>query len=501
MIDPSHLSEIKTWPLILRVCRLLRESNLTGYVVGGWVRDNLLGREADDIDFAVDGDGLDAAAHVAGDLNGKCVTLDKVNRVARVVMPEAVTRDTPRCTLDFATLQGTLEQDLTRRDFTINAIALDLREDGQVKVVDPGGGLQDLKNRLVRATGDGVFAADPVRLVRAVRLAATLDLSVDPGTEAILRRDAHLISRVAGERTREELLLLFAEPGSGGCLAYLQELGLLTAVFPELAVTRGVVQPNEHYWDVLDHSIRTVEALDYVLRRGTWQYAGETALEETPWPPDVETYFECELAHGSTRRTLLKLSALLHDIAKPQTMSVEESGKVRFLGHGQEGAAIAVAILERLRFGTREKRFVETAVKYHLRPTQMGWPELPTRRAIYRYFRDTGEAGVGILFLSLADHLATRGPAFHLSNWQIHTRTIRHILSQKQDEPQRESRLIDGHDIMSAFRLNPGRQVGELLEMVHEAQAAGEVATREEALEMVRSVLSQKPTSQAQEID
>jgi len=189
---------------------------------------------------------------------------------------------------------------------------------------------------------------------------------------------------------------------------------------------------------------------------------------------------------------LLKLAALLHDIAKPQTKTIDEGGRMRFLGHANEGAAIAVNILERLRFSGKEVRLVEIMVRHHLRPGQMSHNELPSRRAIYRYFRDTGDAGIDILFLSLADHLATRGPQLNLDEWKEHAKLVEYVLSQRFQEETLVSppKLIDGHDLINVFGMRPGPKIGELLEAVREAQAAGELITRQDALTYIRNRLA-----------
>jgi len=491
MFDLSHLTESKTWPLILKVKRILDDSGVEAYLVGGWVRDALLGREEEDVDFAVKADGLDVAHQVALAVGGTFVPLDEVNGVGRVVLQD---RGTGQLTLDFARFEGTIEADLGRRDFTIDALALDLRafeDNGQARVLDPFHGIDDLRDKAVRAVSDKAFVADPVRLLRGVRLAATLGFAMEAVTSAMTRRDAGLVSRVAGERVREELLLLLSVAGSGTFVEQLEKLGLLIALFPELGPAKGVIQPKEHYWDVLQHSIKTVSAFDFLVRQGVWEYADEKTLSVVPWSEELEDYFGEAVSHGSTRATMFKLVALLHDVAKPQTRTVEAGGRVRFLGHGQEGAVIAAEVMERLRFSAKETKLVETAVKFHLRPTQMGLPELPTARAIYRYYRDTGEAAVGILFLSLADHLATRGPSLDTSNWTLHNRVVEHILSQREREPSRLVRLIDGYDIMARFGLIPGRKLGEIIEIVREAQASGEVITREDAFDLVRRVLAE----------
>jgi poly(A) polymerase len=234
-----------------------------------------------------------------------------------------------------------------------------------------------------------------------------------------------------------------------------------------------------------------VVAVEFLLRQGTWEYASEAVLAAVPWPVDLEQHFAEEVSHGSTRRSLLKLAGLLHDIAKPQTKATEASGRVRFLGHGQVGAVIATNMLERLRFSTREIKLVETEIKHHLRPGQMSQQGLPTRRAIYRYFRDTEDVGIDILFLSLADHLATRGPHLDLDHWREHTRMVEYVINQRfeQESLVFPPKLVDGHDLIDIFGLSPGLKVGQMLEVVREAQGVGEIATREEALAFIKRLL------------
>jgi poly(A) polymerase len=500
MFDTDSLKKSIGWELVVKVNDLLQSRNVSVFVVGGWVRDGLINKQSRDIDFAVTGDGLEAAQQAAEALGGKFVLLDSVNRVGRVVLVGDSLSTEGNRTLDFATIAGdTIEEDLHRRDFTIDAIAISpmAMMGGTIKAIDPWHGMEDLDNGTLRATTKAVFSEDPVRLLRAVRLAAQMGFQIDPDTESMIRHDAGLIVQSSGERIREELMLLLSVPGSGRFLTYLDELGLLISVIPELEITREAEQPKEHQWKVLRHSLETVKALDFLLRENNWEYAdasaNEMVLQTVPWTADNSEYFKAGAGYQSTREALFRLAAVLHDNAKPQTMTVEPEGKVRFLGHAQQGAEIAQVIMERLRFSTREIKLVATAVKHHLRPTQMGWPELPTRRAIYRYFRDTGEAARGVLFLSLADHMATRGPTLDVDNWRIHTRITESILAQEKEIPSPKQMLIDGYDIMNRFGLNPGRRVGELLELVHEAQASGQVSTKDGALALIREMMD-KPS-------
>ncbi len=475
------------------VSQFLTEQKVRSYVVGGFVRDVLLGRETADIDIAVAGDALEIARKVATILGGKYVLLDEINRVGRVVRVSGG----GRWQIDFSTFEGTIEQDVARRDFTIDAMAFDLSQLTAdftgVPVIDLFGGLSDLNRGVIRVVDEAAFELDAVRLLRAVRLAAELDFSIESQTEELIRRYAHLVDDVAGERIREELLRLLAVSGRQ-YLPYLDELGLLTALIPELAQMKGVEQPREHFWDVFDHTLETVAAVDFLLRQGGLEYAGDEVLAVVPWTAMLAEHFERGVSSGSTRRLMLKMAALLHDMAKPQTRTTETTGRIRFLGHGKEGAVIAAGVLERLRFSTKEVKLVETMVRHHLRPGQLSNVGLPTSRAIYRYFRDTGEAGIDILFLSLADHLATRGPQLDPAAWQEHAQMVEYVLAQRLERQTLvlPPKLVDGHDLIDVFGLSPGPKIGGILEAVREAQAAGEVTSREEALSYIREHLLSK---------
>ena len=493
--DLKLFIEPRASSLLATVNNFLTRQDIKSYLVGGFVRDVLLRRDTADIDIAVAADAVEIAPQVANALGGKFVLLDETNKVCRVVVADKKAPSEGRWQLDFSAFEGSIEQDLARRDFTIDAIAVDLGEltkDYDVPLIDPFDGWVDLQNGVIRTVSETAFQSDAARLLRAVRLAAELGFAIDSQTEALVRRNCHLIANVAGERLREELLRLLAVPQSQRFLPYLDDLGLVTAIIPELAKAKGVKQPREHFRDVFDHSIETVIAVDFLLHEGSWEYADDEVLAMTPWSKVLARHFAQQVSSGSTRRSLLKLAALLHDVAKPQTKAIGEDGRMHFLGHAKLGAAIAVDILERLRFSGKEVKLVEVMVRQHLRPGQMGQGGLPTQRAIYRYFRDTGEAGIDILFLSLADHLATRGPRLNLAHWQEHAQMVKYVLAQHFEQQRLviPAKLVDGHDLINIFSLSPGPKIGQLLEAVREAQASGEVATREEALTYIRERLA-----------
>ncbi len=494
--------------LLTRIGDFLAERGSQAYLTGGFVRDMLLGRETADIDIALAADALKIAPEVAIALGGKYVLLDEVNRVGRVVVVNHTAPSAEgRWEIDLSTVKDDIEHDLGQRDFTVDAMAIDLgtiatqphpdkqppeSDKAQIKIqlIDPFNGWDDLRQGIIRVVAETAFASDAIRLLRAVRLAAELGFSIDKETETLIRRHCHLITGVAAERIREELLRLLAQ--NSKFLRYLDTLGLLTAIIPELAQLKGVKQPPEHFWDVFDHSIETVAAAEFLLRQGALEYATDQVLAAVPWSAALAEHFSLKVSSGSTRQSLLKLAALLHDIAKPQTRAMDEDGRIRFLGHTKQGAAIVANILERLRFSAREVKLVEAMVKHHLRPVQMSHEQLPTRRAIYRYFRDAADAGIDTLFLSLADHLAARGAHLNLADWQEHAEVVNYVLAQRfqQEGLVVPPKLIDGHDLLNTFGLSPGPKIGELLELVREAQAVGEVTTRHAALAYIGQWLS-----------
>ncbi|HXZ94810.1 MAG TPA: HD domain-containing protein, partial [Dehalococcoidia bacterium] len=466
--------------VLTKISTLLAVKKRQGYIVGGFIRDWLLKRETNDIDIAVSGDATTIARKVAEEIGGKFVLLDDVNNIARVVVIE---EEQPRKTsqkqelrgaerhFDFCSFTGDIEADLARRDFTINAMALELskfvaasaattassRKSAKplvdrrppLKLIDPFSGEEDLRDKIVRGVSEQIFEADAARLLRAVRLSAELDFTIESNTESLIFRYSQAITEVPGERVREELLRLLSLPRAVYYLRYLDKLGLLLALVPELAEGKGVEQPTVHFWDVFEHSLQTVAAVEFLLRESDWEYSNDDMLSTAPWSDAIDSHLSGEVSSGSNHKVLLKLGGLFHDIAKPMTKSIDDTGRARFLGHAKQGAGITAGILERLRFSNREIKLVESLVYHHLRPAQMANEELPSQRAIYRYFRDTGEASIDILLLALADYLASRGPLASMEEWRKHCQLINYILAEhdKQQAKIVPVGLIDGHDI------------------------------------------------------
>ncbi len=487
--DPVRLPTITT-----KLVSLLSEWNVEGYLVGGVVRDALMGKDAEDIDITVHADAASVGQMIADALGGYLAHLNDDLQVARVALDDADWSGY----IDVAAMRGSsIDCDLRKRDFSINAMAIPLKSlsgcMSAAEVVDPFGGQRDLDDGVLRMVSSAALDEDPVRMTRGARLAAQSGLSVEPGTAVAIRARALTICDAPPERVRDELMRLLQAGNACYGVRLLDDLELLCAIIPELEDTKGVTQPREHYWDVFNHLMETVGWVDAMFDT---EIQTESPLNDLPGFEGMREYFNGHVSDGFDRQTFLKLTALLHDISKPSTKTVEESGRIRFFGHHTEGAEVSSGILNRLRFSRKAVAHVSEMVRQHLRPRQMAEKGMmPSRRALYRYYRNVGDVALDTLYLNTADYLAARGPMLEVDDWRDHCQLIRHILDQGGASPGEESgdslktlpKLVSGYDIIDRFALEPGRKIGTLLEEVREAQASGEVKTKEQALELVRA--------------
>jgi poly(A) polymerase/tRNA nucleotidyltransferase (CCA-adding enzyme) len=468
------------------------------WLVGGAARDLALGRAPADLDLAVAGDGLALARAFADTAGAASVSLDAERLTGRAVLPGA-----PPLTVDFAALRAsTIEDDLRLRDFTVNALALPLDGDPAplspqpAAFLDPTGGLADLRAGLLRPAGPTSLADDPLRVLRAGRLLAVLGLRPAPELPAALAEHAPRLPAVAAERSRDELLKLLDARAAAPALRLLAEAGALTALIPELAPSAAYGPGNMFYRTVLEHMLETVAALDWILA-GVAGGAGALGPDglplavravpaltpELPYRERLAALFAERRPGVHSRAALLKLAALLHDIAKPQTAEHHPDGTVSFYGHQELGAATAGAIARRLKLSRADIAYLCAVIREHMRPGQLRTSEVITLRAVARFFRDLGDAGPDVLVHELADHLASRGPAASRGGWDAHLAFVEAMLEQHYaPPPERVAPLLDGRGLMEALGIGPGPLVGALLREIAEAQAAGEITTREEAI-------------------
>jgi poly(A) polymerase len=447
------------------------------WLVGGAPRDRALGRDVLDVDVVIDGDTAEAARAVARAAGrAACFALSDEYGAWRVVARDHSWQ------VDVEPLRGgSLEADLALRDFTVNAIAEPLSGG---EPIDPLGGLVDLDDRRLRMAGPGAFADDPLRVLRLVRIAIELDLRPEAATLTAARAHAGGLDRVSGERVFTELRRILAAPLALRGLELMGDVGATAAVLPELEALRGVEQSRFHHRDVYGH---TLEVLDRTIALQA-DPAGVLGVEHGV---EVAALLAEPLADGLTRGEALRWGALLHDAAKPLTRAVRPTdGRVTFIGHDVRGAELAQTVLGRLRTSERLRAHVAALVRHHLRAGFLVHEPQPlSRRTVFRYLRASSPVEVDVTLLSVADRLATRGDRAQESI-DAHLRVARQLLAHglpfRAGGPS--APLLRGDELARALSISLGPRVGELLEELAEAQYAGEVRTREQALAYARSL-------------
>jgi putative nucleotidyltransferase with HDIG domain len=437
------------------------------------VRDAALGREVTDLDLAVAGDPEAVAKAVAREGDGHAFELS-----AEFATWRAVARD-HTWQVDATALRGeAIEADLAERDFTLGAIAVPLAGG---EPIDPYGGLGDLERHLLRVVAEDSFRADPLRLLRAARLAADLGLVVDPGTVALARSEAQLAAKPAGERQLAELRRLLGGPDPLRGVALLDELALTAVVLPELEALRGVEQGPNHHLDVHGHTLAVLEQT-LEVESDLERFAGERAAE-------TRALLAEPLADEMSRGTALRFGALLHDIGKPVTRG-ERDGYVTFIGHDGEGATIVGGICQRLRASGRLTRHLQALTQHHLRLGFLVHEAPLAPRRVHEYLRATQPVAADVTLLTVADRLSARGSGPFATDEAIeaHLDLARQMLAAAldwhRDGPPQP--LLRGDELAAELGIAPGPELGDLLAELESAQYAGEVSTREDAIERAR---------------
>ncbi len=378
--------------------------------------------------------------------------------------------------VDFAQLRGGMRNDLSNRDFTINAMA---RRLGSNELVDPFHGERDLSDKKIRAVSDNAFKDDPVRLLRAVRFAGELHFTIDAHTEELVRRDAKLLAYAPMERARDEWCKILTLSNPTKWLRLADSLGLVDSIIPEISALKTTNQSLPHVFNVFDHTLRVLDEVETIQSNNYAEVAGGKFIVE------LQSHLSQPASSDHTRSTIFRMATLLHDIGKPMTQSADRQGAVHFYEHEARGAEMSSTIMRRLRFSNDEVELVAKIVLHHLRPSLLADEPKVTNRAIYRFFRDASDAGIDVCVLALADRRGTYAAEANDKHDSRLRSTLALLLDRYYSAPRTvvtPPSLIDGRDLMSELHLSPGPRIGELLEAIREAQAEGEVKTRVEAM-------------------
>lgn len=459
-----------------RALDALRQSGSRCWLVGGAVRDRLLGRQTTDYDVAVEGDVRALARRVAGAVGAFSFELSHGFGAWRIVPRRGSGR--PAWQLDLLpVLNGSIEADLAERDLTVNALAQPL---GHEELIDPYGGWRDLQQGRLRMVSADAFERDPLRTLRLVRLSCELSFELEPQTVAAARRSAPGLARVSPERIFEEFKRIVCAPDPGVGLGLMDELGITAIVLPELWALRGVEQSRFHHLDVHDHTL-TVLAGAVEIERAPDRHLGRCAQA-------ADELLSTPLANGLTRWQALRLGALLHDVAKPQTREITDEGRVTFMGHDIAGSETAVQILSRMRASSRLQEHVAGLVRHHLRLGFLVHSAPLSRRAIYRYLKECRPVEVDVTVLSVADRLATRGDRSE-DAIAAHLRLADELLCEALQwlaQPPRPP--VRGDQLSAALGIRPGPALGALLDELEEAAFAHEISSPEEAIARAREL-------------
>jgi putative nucleotidyltransferase with HDIG domain len=484
------------------------------YLVGGAVRDLFLSRLSPDFDFALPSGGISLARKIANALKADFMALDDERDTGRVIIHE----NESRIFLDFATYRGkNLEEDLRARDFTINAIAYNLQDD---TLIDPTEGVKDIESKIIRACSPTSFTDDPIRVLRGVRLAAAFDFTIEKITRESMKQASPLLRSVSIERIRDEIFKILNSKRVSDSIKALDMLGVFEHLMPELLKMKGVEQSSPHVFEVWTHTLSVLEYLEKILfnllpAQGGVLADGDGGKSEIKYKNEfaealqtqlgkfreqIAKHFSDSLNIDRTHRALLFFAALYHDVCKPDTKTIDENRRIRFFNHDVKGAEVVAERARSFNLSNDEVERLSVIIKNHMRihsftSKSENENEYPTRRAIYRFFRDAGKAGIDLILLALADMRGTRDKEMTLEVWNIYLEISKILLENYFEKPQETvspPRLIDGNELMKELNIKPSRLLGELLEAIRENQAEGNIHTREEAINFAKEELSRK---------
>ena len=472
----GSIADLLTEAPAVRACRDALGDAAGVWIVGGAVREAALGRNVTDLDLAVSGDPREVAAAIARG-GGKMFQLSEEFATWRAIGPGDAWQ------VDAAGLRADqIEGDLALRDFTVNAVAVPLSPIGAAPL-DPCDGLTDLRDRTLRAVSEQSFGDDPIRILRAARIAADLGLNVDPATIELARSHADAAGSPAGERQLAELRMLLAGADPIRGLVLLDELGATSAVLPEVDALRGVEQNPYHHLDVHGHTLEVLGRL-IAVEADLGSVAGDSAAE-------LSGVLAEPLADGLTRGDALRFAALFHDLGKPETRTRGEGGRVLFIGHDIAGARIVRDMCRRLRASRRLGEYLANLTLNHLRLGFLVHERPVSRRQIYDYLRATEPDSADVTLLTVADRLATQGERTKREAIDAHLELAREMIGEslawRRQGPPRSP--VRGDDLAAELGIEQGPELGRLINEVEAAVFEGRVGDRQEAIDLARGLV------------
>ncbi|MCQ2958447.1 MAG: HD domain-containing protein [Candidatus Gastranaerophilales bacterium] len=441
------------------------------YLVGGFLRDKILGKETLDLDFVVKGqDAIELARDFADKTNGYFILLDNEHEIARVVAEDKFHYfDFARCEND------DIEHDLKRRDLTINAICMELYPEN--KIIDKFNGIEDLKNKQIKIISEKNLTDDPLRILRVFRFASLLNFDIEQNTFELAQKHHKLIHNVAEERILTELLKLFEGENSAKTIKMMKETGLLYELFDLLEKEVKIPPNTHHHLPLIDHSIETVHQVEIKIQEA---------------PDFVKEKLNSYQTNGVKYLSLLKLACLLHDVGKPTTWTIEENGRHRFINHDAVGAELLKPDLKKMKFSKAQIKYITTLVRNHIYPSQLAREnEEANEKPVHRMFRKLEDCTIDVLLLAMADRLSAQGEAVTKEMTKNNLKALTKYLYMYKDFCETSKplpKLLDGNEISEILNIKKGIRLGEIIKELNNAQLSGEVNTKEEAIIYIKSI-------------
>ncbi|MDD3238158.1 MAG: HD domain-containing protein [Candidatus Gastranaerophilales bacterium] len=440
------------------------------YVVGGYVRDALMGKVSVDRDLIVDCDDVRGVSQFLADkLDAYFVPLDEVNKIYRIVLKDKINY------LDITSpVENDLEKDLKRRDLALNSVAYDIKK---AEFVDISGGIQDIKNKVIRGISEGNFVDDPLRILRVYRFYSKLGFEIDDELFKITKKHVLLINNSAKERIATELLKLFEGFRADDAILKMDEIGLVDILFPIMKDVKKVPPNLHHHLDLFHHSVESVRQVQQKYKEAN---------------VDTKSYLD-KIDYGVTSNLgYLKLSAFLHDIGKPQTWTIEEdTERHRFIKHDDVGSKLAVPILKDLKLSKKQISHITNLIKYHIYPSTLTNQGEVSYKAQMRFFRKMEGSVVEVIFLAMADRLSARGVEITDEIVEKNISGLKNLLNiymQTKEEIKPLPKLLNGKEIMELLKIPQSKVLGEIIKQLKEAQISGDVETREDAISFVKNI-------------
>lgn len=487
VVNNLKLSEIQIPLKVRELIDYLSDLDLDIYLIGGFLRDSILNKPSKDLDFLiVDKDPFDLAKEISNRFNGKSFILDKETKTSRFVFSE--NDETDLYSFDFTSCaKNKIENDFLRRDFTFNALSINLKNPNEL--IDKFLGISDLKDKVVRAIKNENLIDDPLRILRAFRFAALINGEVESKTYKFIEENINSfnLKNIAAERISVEFWKILETNNSYKYLKIMSDVGLLEKIISEMTECRKVPPNDYHHLWLYDHSLYLVKTLEDNFNK---------------IPDWAKEYLNSNLlgSHSPSNLAISKLGSILHDVGKPDTWEIKEmngSEKHTFIGHEKVGEEITKNICEKLKFSNLQTKAVSRLVRYHLRPFQLSNNNEPiSQKALYRFFRDVGEDTPNLLMLALADHFATLGPKVDKNHLENGEKLILFLFdeykkyTENQKEKNSKPKLLDGNEIMEITGLNPSEELGELIKELDEVIGVGEIQNKEEAIKWVKNKAS-----------